>query len=194
MADLTTYAGRAKRRPPGASDFTQRLYRLLYEHPEGMTRDEIHEVLHEGWMETDAYRAYLRKLEYGRNGHLLEKTPTPPEDDYRRLRYATSQFKAAAQRAWISAKLADMRKSGTARQQDARWFVGRRVPKIQGQRRTLVDFDPVESRAVLTSTTAEHVQREKAKETALMMLNDKRFKGPRRDQVQLIYDQLCGRA
>jgi hypothetical protein len=28
--DLTTYAGRAKRRPPGASDFTQRVYRLLH--------------------------------------------------------------------------------------------------------------------------------------------------------------------
>lgn len=179
-ADLTSYAGRARRRPPGASDFTQRLYRLLHEHPEGMTRAEIHEALREGWMETDAYRAYgRRRTQQGADAV-----------------YGTPEFRDAAQRWWIGAKLTTMRGNGSVRREgtskETRWFA-ERPPRVQGQKSTYVPFDPEQSRAVLTSTTAEHVNRENAKAELLKLLNDKRIKGRTRDGIQAAYDYLCGR-
>lgn len=192
MADLTTYAGRAKRRPPGASDFTQRLYRLLYEHPEGMTRDEIHEILREGWMDTDAYRAYERCLEVDRRRHRKSTSGRQLPSAFRNREPV--EFQSAAQRWWIYRVLKSMKTSGSATVNDGKWHVGRRAPNVQGQTTKLVPFDPVESRAVHTSTTAEHVQREKAKETALTALKDGRIKGRSRELFQLIYDQLSGRA
>ena len=41
----------------GASEETQEIYRLLHEHPEGMTVGEVHDELRDGWMATDVYRA-----------------------------------------------------------------------------------------------------------------------------------------
>lgn len=197
-ADLTTYAGRAKRRPPGASDFTQRLYRLLHEHPEGLTRAEIHEALREGWMETDAYRAYsnARKAERERRYESAGHQGTRGKQQ---LEHGTPEFRAAAQRWWINAKLTQMcrlrhrtaRREGTG--ESARYFVGERPPKVQGQKSTYVPFNPEESRAVLTATNAEHINRENAKAELLKLLNDKRIKGTTRDGIQAAYDHLCGR-
>lgn len=194
-ADLTTYAGRARRRPPGASDFTQRLYRLLHEHPEGLTRAEIHEALREGWMETDAYRAYSnarmaeRRRRYGTAAQQRTRA-------VQQLEPGSVEFKAAAQRWWIAAKLTTMRGNGSVRREgtgdEARWFT-QRPPRVRGQKSSYVPFDPDESRAVLTATSAEHVNRENAKAELLTLLNDKRIKGRTRDGIQAAYDHLCGR-
>ena len=35
---------------------------LLYEHPEGMTVDDVHNQLRDGWLYTDDYRAYQQRL------------------------------------------------------------------------------------------------------------------------------------
>jgi hypothetical protein len=196
-ADLTTYAGRARRRPPGASDFTQRLYRLLHEHPDGMTRAEIHEALREGWMETDAYRAYTNYLrthrkvyEQGTSAPRVRPSGRPSAEP------GTPEFKAAAQRWWISAKLGTMKGNGSVRREgtgtDARWFATR-PPRVRGQKSTYVPFDPDQSRAVLTATSAENVRAENAKAELLALLNDKRIRGRTRDGIQAAYDYLCGR-
>ena len=71
---------------------------------------------------------------------------------------------------------------------------GREVaPFLSGLRHSLVPFDPVKSREVLTSTTREHVDRELVKADLLAVLNDKRVKGKTRDLVQSAYNRLCGR-
>jgi hypothetical protein len=90
-----------------------------------------------------------------------------------------------------------MKRSGTARREgtgpEARWFAGR-PPRVPGpSRRSLLPFDPVKSREVLTSTTREHVDRELVKADLLAVLNDARVKGKTRDLVQSAYDRLCGR-
>lgn len=200
--DLTSLAGRAKRRPPGASDFTQWLYRLLHEHPEGMTRDEIHEVMREGWRDTDAYRDYATYLESSRARRARVLHPddsgcrTPRSGGSGRYEFGTPEFKAAAQRWFISYRLGHMLRLGSVRREGtgdaARWFA-KRPPQVQGQRSTLIPMDPEQSRAVLTSTMGEHVNRENAKAELLALLNDRRVKGRTRDGVQAAYDWLCGR-
>jgi len=156
-----------------------------------MTRAEIHEALREGWMETDAYRAYGHYLGEQR-ARALQDRPT----GRRRLEHGTPEFRAAAQRWWIGVKLRDMRGNGSVRREGfgdaALWFAGR-APRIRGQKSTYVPFDPAESRTVLTSTTAEHVNRENAKAALLKLLNDKRIKGKARELAQEAYDYLCGR-
>lgn len=55
-------------------------------------------------------------------------------------------------------------------------------------------FDPEESRAVLTSTTTEHVNRENAKAELLALINDRTIKNARaKERAQAAYDWLCGR-
>lgn len=197
--DLTTYAGRAKRRPPGASDFTQALYRLLHEHPNGMTVDEIHAVMREGWMDTDAYRAYAHHLESDRLKRAVKSVNHGAHGSQIRPRteFGSPAFKAAAQRWAINASLATMRRLRTAQKKgeghEARYFVGERAPRVQGRKSTYVPFNPAESRAVLTNTNAEHISRENAKSELLALLNDKRVKGRTREGIQRAYDYLAGR-
>ncbi len=203
--DLTSLAGRAKRRPPGASDFTQWLYRLLHEHPEGMTRAEIHEAMREGWRDTDAYRDYLAYLENHRKRRAASSLPADGSASRLRRRhiparyeFGTPEFKSAAQRWFINKRLGEMSTTGSARREgaddDVRWFAARR-PQVQGSRSTLVPFDPVESRAVLTSTMGEHVNRENAKAELLAIINGKSAmtKAEMKGHVQTAYDWLCGR-
>lgn len=193
------YAGRDRKRPPGASDFTQQLYRLLHEHPGGMTLDEIHEAVCGGWMETDAYRAYARDLDEKRARRRNQGGQHNPSAGHldaaqrRRLEYGSDLFKERAQRWWISKALTHMRKADTARRDGDRWFVGHRAPRVRAQRGTYALFDPAESRAVLTTTTREHVRREQVKAQLLAGLNDKRIRGRSRELIQLAYDHLSGR-
>ena len=89
-----------------------------------------------------------------------------------------------------------MKRWGSARTEGAgphaRWFA-ERPPWVPGAKRSLVPFDPVKSREVLTTTTREHVDRELVKADLLAVLNDRRVKGKTRDLVQSAYDRLCGR-
>jgi hypothetical protein len=198
------YDGRLVKRPPGASEETQEIYRLLHEHPDGMTIDEIHDGLRDGWMATDVYRAYARSRETDRaraRKFYADKTGgARPRTQQTRghLEYGTPAFKEAAQRRAISRSLQDMKRLGSARRvgtgSATRWFAGR-PPKVPGSSRpSLVPFDPVKSREVLTSTTREHVDRELVKADLLAVLNDKRVKGKTRDRVQSAYNRLCGRS
>ncbi len=212
--DLTTYEGRARKRPPGASDLTQRIYRLLAEHPEGLTRDEIHEDLREGWMDTDAYRAYWRALEAQRTKTSERKrrlrshaSEAKGSGGNLRLEYGTPEFKAAAQRRAIVLVMRAMRRGRTIRsidtQSPARYFIGERAPLVPGSRPrvkkllmavpTLVPFDPVKSREILNTTTTEHIRREKVKAQLLDGLKDGRIKGRSRELIQLALDHISGR-
>jgi len=197
------YDGRLVKRPPGASEETQEIYRLLHEHPDGMTIDEIHDELRDGWMATDVYRSYAQYLEtarvrskkfYAEQRGDARRTTQKPRD---RLEYGTAAFKQAAQRWGIARSLQAMKRCGTARREGtgagARWFAGR-PPNVPGSSRPrLVPFDPVKSREVLTTTTRTHVDRELVKADLLAVLNDKRVKGKTRDRVQSAYNRLCGR-
>jgi hypothetical protein len=197
------YDGRRFKRPPGASEETQEIYRLLYEHPDGMTVEEIHDGLRDGWMATDVYRAYEQNRETDRvraRKFYVEKRGSAPRRTRKtrdRPEYGTPAFKEAAQRWAINRSLLSMKRGGTARREgtgpEARWFAGR-PPMVPGpSRRSLVPFDPVKSREVLTTTTREHVNRELVKADLLAVLNDKRVKGKTRDLVQSAYDRLSGR-
>jgi hypothetical protein len=196
--DLTTYAGRAKRRPPGASDFTQRVYRLLHENPDGLTREQIHDALREEWVDTDAYRAYERHLTGRNRRHRVAKqhpSAVQHDDVAKQGPHAaqhSSEFRRRAQRWFIGDKLVHMRQSGSARREGDLWFAAR-PPKVHGKRGTYVPFDPEESRAVLVSTTSEHVNRENAKAELLAILNRKRLPEDIREHAQAAYDWLCGR-
>lgn len=194
--DLTTYAGRAKRRPPGASDFTQQLYRLLHEHPDGLTRDQIHDALREQWVETDAYRAYRHNLAKRRALYREEAGAGRESSNHVLYQQATDagRERERAQRWFIGDRLHKMRTSGSARREGGLWFVGHRPPRVQGRKSTYVPFDPEESKAVLVSTTNEHINRENAKAELLAILNRKRrLPEDIREHAQAAYDWLCGR-
>ncbi|HEY5985227.1 MAG TPA: hypothetical protein VIV12_02415 [Streptosporangiaceae bacterium] len=124
-ADLL-YAGRDRKRPPGASDLVQRIWLLLRDHPEGMTRNEIWGDLRDGWLDTDAYRSYQQTL-------TADK-----------IIYGTDDFKSRAQRWAISRSLAAMKWLGTARRDGERWFAAR-PPKAgaTADRVSLVPLDQI---------------------------------------------------
>src|SRR5664280_2313273 len=103
------YDGRLVKRPPGASEETQEIYRLLHEHPDGMTVDLIHDGLRDGWMATDVYRAYARKRKTARARNResdvdkLGDTQRRTQETRDPLAYGTPAFKEAAQR-WAITK------------------------------------------------------------------------------------------
>ena len=116
------YDGRLVKRPPGASEETQEIYRLLHEHPDGMTVDLIHDGLRDGWMATDVYRAYAqninsararrsREFDVDKRGDARRRTQKPRDP----LAYGTPAFKEAAQRWAITRSLLGMKRCGTAR-------------------------------------------------------------------------------
>src|SRR5664280_1462945 len=118
-------------------------------------------------------------------------------DQRRRAHHVRGLFKEAAQRWAITRSLQGMKRCGTARRvgagPEARWFAGR-SPRVPGSRRSLIPFNPVKSREVLTTTTRTHVDRELVKADLLAVLEDKRGKGKTRDLVQSAYNRLCGRS
>jgi hypothetical protein len=198
------YDGRLVKRPPGASEETQEIYRLLHEHPDGMTVGEVHDGLRDGWMATDVYRSYAQYLKAARARG--RKFYADKKGDERRrtqktrdpLEYGTPAFKEAAQRWAITRSLLGMSRRGSARRvgtgAGTHWFAGR-PPNVPGSSRPrLVPFDPVKSREVLTTTTRTHVDRELVKADLLAVLNDKRVTGKTRDRVQSAYNRLCGRS
>jgi hypothetical protein len=177
--DDLVYDGRQRRRPPGASDFAQELYMLLAEHPAGMTMDDLHGALREGWAATDAYRAYQNRLK-------AVPQASPPA-------YGSDEFKRRAQRWWISKRLSEMRRSGTARSEDGRWFTGERAPRVRAPGRRYAPLDPATQRAQDRAATAAFVRRERVKAELLTGLNGKPGKDRLRELVQLAYDCLSGR-
>lgn len=202
------YSGRARKRPPGASALVQRIYGLLVEHPQGITLAELHDTLRDGWLETDAYRAYEQHLNDIRLPATVQATTVAGEHKRRRPppkvgQYGTPNFKEAAQRWWIRGKLQGMRSTGTARRegqgQVARWYAGERTPRVMvacpvPEKGYHVHPMNVHDAQVLAQTdTGARIRREQLKARILETLNDKRFKGPRRDLVQDLYDYLTGR-
>jgi hypothetical protein len=173
------YDGRQRRRPPGASDFVQELYMLLAEHPAGMTIDDLHSALRDGWAATDAYRAYLNRLK-------VVPQASPPA-------YGSGEFKRRAQRWWISNRLTEMRRAGTARREGGRWFTGERAPRVRAPGHRYAALDPARQRANDEAAMAGHIRREQVKAELLAGLNGKPGKDRLRELVQLAYDYLSGR-
>jgi hypothetical protein len=152
-ADLR-YDGRLRKRPPGANTTVQEIYMLLAEHPAGMTRDEIHAELADGWLATDAYRAYQNRLAQQR-----EQGGRPSAE------YGTDLFKARAQKWWISRALASMARKGTAHHEGDRWLAARapRIRNLSADPRKYVALDARAQRASDAAVTAAHVRRENLK-------------------------------
>jgi hypothetical protein len=183
-ADLV-YDGRARKRPSGASDLTQRIYMLLHDHPAGMTLDDIHAEMAEGWLETDYYRAYAQH----RQTENLTEVP-----------YGSGSFKAKAQRWAISGVLSSMVRNRTARHEgrgrNSRWFKGERAPRItihESKPRYITHDWAAERRNAYRASTSAAVHREEIKAELFTALSDGRLKGKTREVVQHAYDYLSGR-
>ncbi len=184
--DDLVYDGRARKRPSGASDLTQRIFMLLHDHPEGLTLDEIHGALREGWLETDYYRAYEQHVG-------IHRGP-------RSQQFGTLEFKRRAQRWAIGQVLKTMSKHRTdgvaARRVDDRWFKGERAPRItvhESRPRYVTHDWAAERRAAYRADTADRVRREEFKTRLFAALSDGRLKGKTRELIQDTYDYLCGR-
>jgi hypothetical protein len=198
-ADLV-YDGRARKRPPGAGTDVQEIYMLLAVHPEGMTLDEIHAEMRDGWMYTDAYRAYEKHLANDR-AYSVTRKPSEKPNRRPRLEYGSPQFKRRAQRWWIRTRLAAMLKDGrgNAKRIEDRYYCGK-APQVAEvtDRLRLVKLDPDVKRAHDHADVQQHVRREELK---ALMLNDLNGKYPGRspvrdhllETIQLAYDYISGR-
>ena len=99
-----------------------------------MTVSEIHDQYRDGWLETDAFRAYENQLNSKRlRGPAHESAgPLKHTSSKMLLIYGTPLFEAKAQRWWLQRKLLHMAGCNTARREgigkDAHWYVGERAP------------------------------------------------------------------
>jgi hypothetical protein len=189
----------------------QRIYGLLLDHPEGMTLLEIHEHFRDGWLETDAYRAY-EKLIFPPNpldgkikGNKQLRLDTNDSATSRKRRvpaYGTPEFEVRAQRWWLQKRLYGMSQTRTARRegtgQAARWYAGERAPRVmvgcEAPKRGyhIVPLNAARAKALADADNAAHVRREELKSELLEALNDRRFKGRGRELAQRAYDYLIG--
>ena len=185
------YDGRARKRPPGASDLTQRIYGLLSREPAGMTRDQVWEQLREGWLDTDAYRAYENQRRHARGKHVHKSTCERVVEPY-----GTDRFKASAQKWYIDARLRSMGQAGTARRDGGRWYATGKQPRAwvacDWRGGHLVPVDPAQQHAHHHADTSERVHREQVKTELWEALKDGRIKGRTRDVIQHAYDYLRG--
>src|SRR5438477_1693471 len=78
------------RRPAGVGVLVQHIYELLVENPQGLTRDEIHQSVRDGWLATDVYRRYEQRR--------TRKSPA----------YGSAEFKERAQHWYIGDRLRSM--------------------------------------------------------------------------------------
>lgn len=186
------YDGRARKRPSGASDLTQRIYMLLHDHPDGMTLDEIHAVMAEGWLETDYYRAYEQYLTKQRKSysHAASRTRIKAE-------YGSDDFKHRAQRWALASMLNSMRtaKRRNARREGDRWFKGERAPRItvhETKPRYVTHDWAAERRNAYRASTTATVRREEVKAELWTALSDGRIRGRTREVIQHAYDYLSG--
>jgi hypothetical protein len=177
-ADLL-YAGRDRKRPPGASDLVRQIWLLLRDHPEGMTRDDIHTELAEGWLDTDAYRAY---------DHLYQG---PRPTNGRRPEYGSELFKERAQKWAISKSLGAMKRLHTAKRSDGLWFAGRppRVTKTPDRTAYVPLTHIIDSQA---HANRAQVARENLKAICRAALEDKRNSKGHRTLAQEVLDYLTG--
>jgi hypothetical protein len=188
------YAGRARKRPSGASELTQRIYMLLHDHPAGMTLDEIHAELAQGWLETDYYRAYQQHLQVAADrphGSQLQRGGRP------RAEYGSELFKERAQRWAIRRTLQGMaaQRRRSARHVDGRWYTGERAPRItvhESRPRYITHDWAAERRDAHRTDTANRVRREQIKAELFTALTDGRLKGRTREVIQHAYDYLSG--
>jgi hypothetical protein len=192
--DELKYDGRRRKRPPGAGEFVQQLYMLLAGHPAGMTRDEIWAEMREGWLDTDAYRAYSNRIEQQRGpsaepAHGRTGGRVPAE-------YGTALFKERAQKWWISKTLASMARKGTARHDGDRWLAAR-PPRIQNPKadpRRYVPLDPAARQASNAAATRAQVAREEVKARVRADLNAPRPARARLlETLELVDAYLSGR-
>jgi hypothetical protein len=196
-ADLA-YDGRARKRPPGAGTDVQEIYMLLAAHPDGMTLDEIHTEMRDGWMYTDAYRAYEQHLARDR-AYSSSRRQSPTKIKRKHLEYGTDDFKRRAQRWWILVKLHAMAKHGNSRRQGDCWFAD--IPPTVAEvtdRLRLVRLNAISKRAHDQADVQRHVRREELKALMLNDLNGRYpGKSPVRDHlletIQLAYDYISGR-
>jgi hypothetical protein len=192
------YDGRARKRPSGASDLTQRIYMALHDHPEGLTVDELHDLMREGWLETDYYRAYEQYLAKTRLYYQLRspsrvKRANAPEPEP----YGSGEFKRRAQRWAISKTLSTMRskEQRTVRRDGDRWYKGERAPRItvhENKPHYRTDDWAAERRDAYRADTDARVRREQIRAELFAALADKRIKGHTREVIQHAYDYLCG--
>lgn len=166
------------RRPAGIGAFAQRIYELLADHPQGLTRGQIHDLVRDGWLATDAYRRYERRR--------TRRTPA----------YGTPAFKERAQQWYIGDRLRSMLKSKFARTDGEQYFVGIRTPKVAvicpARRRHLVPLDR-SAREAHRRENEEFVLREHAKSELMKVLSNKELGRANRKSIQVALNYLSGR-
>lgn len=187
-ADLV-YDGRARKRPPGASEMVQRIYLLLSEHPDGMTLDDLHAEMREGWLDTDAYRAYEQHRQYRAHYYLKAKAVRPEKITKRKAKaipeYGSDEFKRQAQRWWISGRLDKMQRFKTVRRDGDRWHATAKKP--------LVPLDAAAKRQHDHADTQAHIRREELKAEISGLLADKRTSARVRPVLEDVLAYLRGR-
>jgi len=154
--------------------------------------------MREGWVETDAYRAYDQELKKARKKAVLDKSRSLSKTIIGD--YGTPTFIAAAQRWWIQTRLQSMSLKGndgrsTARREgtgkDARWFAGDRKPReIVNCEANLVHLRPLNIQSEQRHAH-DHLQRERVK--AALFEAIPMAKGRSKQTIQMAYDYLSGR-
>jgi len=194
------YDPKTRKRPPGASDVTVEVWKLLYRHPGGLTIDEICAAMAPGWMFTDTYRAYAREREHQRKIHRPKGTH-PTRGRKPALEYGTPKFKAAAQRWRIQLALASMSHTArpTARRDDGRrWYVTERPPNVQQPCNVIktghVAPLNVEQLRREEQANRDMVRREHVKAALMAAMNDpKASKQQMAEACRTAYNYLSGR-
>lgn len=196
------YDGRARKRPAGASTLVQQIYVLLIQHPTGLTINDLHDRLRDGWMDTDAYRSYEKSVikhrdtsPYIRRTKLgvvqVKRSPKKVGD------YGSAKFKEHAQHWWINVRLIRMGRMNTARREGARWFPGRRAPRVmvrcEKYGHHLVPMNVPEWLKKQRAERAINIHRNEVRDILWAGLDDKRIKGKSRALIQRAYDFICGR-
>jgi hypothetical protein len=178
------YNGRERGARGVANTVTRKIYGLLYDNPQGMTSDQIHDALRDDWADTDTYRMYLRHIKDSRSRQGVTGTSN------RALEYGTPDFMERARRYRIWVCLGHMLPNRTARREgrgkDAVYFAGERSPRVP--------MHVQKVREIAKSTNEAHVRREEIKVLLLEGINDKRIS--RRDAQEIMqrtYDYLSGR-
>ena len=201
-ADDLKYSGRDRKRPPGASQLVQRVYGLLVGQPDGLTFEAIHDHFREGWMETDAYRAYQNHLENGSKRGATATTSTVAPRFRRAGPYGSTDFNERAQRWWLGVKLRAMASgvNPTATRSGTLWKAGARAPKamiacdVPNKGYHVAPLDVGKAKALIGASQANSARRERVKAECLALL---KRRGDTlkvsRAHVQETYDALMGR-
>lgn len=177
--------GSRRKRRAGASNFTQKLYVLLSDHPEGLTARQIVDLIGHNWLETDAYRAYAAEIANRRKP----------------LEYGTPPFKDAAKLWWTQRRLSGMKSNGFVRREnrapDSLWFINRDrlTPRVAIDPVVVCHYRRLDVKAYRDykdQSNKSQVGITKLKCILSQIVQDGRLKGDRWEELRSAYRDVWG--